>query len=1705
MATATEGLGVSETLQQDAGPGPARQGEINEQRKGGDSQVLLPQIDLRQPAREAAANGANTEVAIPRRSNLNNSLASSLSIPFQQPRVKLPPQTSIQHDVLPTADHRDETLKKVARSPFPRGTRGRGDPRNARMKAEREKYGAVPMAPRQTHPSVVSRTQSDNIMTPPAVPPSPLVGIPRSGTSSRRSHLNRSASGVRNVNSSPGRPVNAARRPSPQGPGAPIPQQYQHTGAVARRLDDWTSWIELSVRLFGLSPNVSTRDLWKSFSKEGTIAIIELYEDNRGNRDGKGVVRFSPPPAKAFWQVDSYPITVEGIGSFPVRVELMPQRRNFMIASPVNPQLKYPELILMKADSIDFGFMYDRTTMMSMSRTVPTPQTEIQFRQNMHRRELVIEFQLNIRDPRTTRSQIPIPQLGKYNRTETIRFSIPFSQLQVIRKVKDDQNKIGLLVSMDNPPRFFRKLDEVNTHEEKSRYWTENDAWYRQTDIVYNPSHLKSSALTLKKTQPIIDIGRWTTYCFVFDMLKNDRNRFSLMSDAFRDHNVEIEDFSNFSLITKREPAVWEYIDKPISQKAKPLNALDELMAEDIVQPLVFPVRYQLEVCISQGCLNEHNMTKDFVKKLIDMDATKAQSILEHVANQKKRIYNPMEIFQLNVTMGLDSRPKIPYYCVYTRSATVTPSTVYYNTPTVETSNRVIRQYSEHADRFLRVRFTDEKFEGRINPTHKDTMNEVFTRVFRTMINGITIGDRRYEFLAFGNSQFREHGAYFIAPLPHFSAPSIRRWMGSFKEIRVIAKHAARLGQCFSTTRAISGAKVNVKEICDIERNGYCFTDGVGKISTFLAQLTASELGITQSAGGPPSVFQFRLGGCKGVLAVSPDAKGREIHIRPSQYKFPATHEGLEIIRWSQFAGASLNRQLISVLSALGVPDETFFQKLKMQLSNLEQAMTNEKLALNLLQKDIDANQMTLTVAGMILDGFQSTEEPFVKSLLQLWRAWSIKYLKEKARITVADGALLLGCIDETGSLKGHFNSASSTEGSNSPGNREESLPEIFVQLSRRHDETPFVVKGPMLLGRNPSLHPGDLRVVRGVDIPALHHLNDVVVFPQTGDRDIPSMCSGGDLDGDDFLVMWDKDLLPRDWNVEPMDYKAPKPVTLEREVTTNDITSFFVTYMKNDTLPTIAHAHLALADSSEDGVRDEKCLKLASLHSMAVDYVKTGEPAVMPRELNARKWPHFMEKKHKTKDQTYVSRKVLGRLYDQVERVDFVPAFNAPFDKRILDAYAFNEDLLQGARKLKTDYDAAMYRIMAQHEIRTEFEVWSTFVLNHAGDSKDYKFHEVIGELSNALKYQFREACYQKAGGKEFEHIGPFVAAMYHVTSEEMAQAVSECYQVRLVGGQEKPARKMVSANMPLMSFPWLFQGVLGKIANGPKNISPDTQTTANVAVQRDSKRTLPKKSWVDLVSLEEDDVLETAEGVTHRGEVLELFENLIDYEPDEPNVAPEVQSNPTSGSVGLAASLSVDEMLFDDSLRGSVAQGKTGLKKSKIGSDCLMDAPLEGLLSYTRSENDGMPDGYRAPSSDPAIHPSSGDSRPKLPDNRWRLVEEFAQSVKQDSQRNGALQESLGADLSTDLSLVHFSDVSATAKKDSSSPNNSDSLQVISKGDSEVDTTEEGSLQFFEAASHNEMEDDEAGSDYESVEEAIDLDTSASLVDRLMKLNAD
>ena len=237
------------------------------------------------------------------------------------------------------------------------------------------------------------------------------------------------------------------------------------------------------------------------------------------------------------------------------------------------------------------------------------------------------------------------------------------------------------------------------------------------------------------------------------------------------------------------------------------------------------------------------------------------------------------------------------------------------------------------------------------------------------------------------------------------------------------------------------------------------------------------------------------------------------------------------------------------------------------------------------------------------------------------------------------------------------------------------------------------------------------------------------------------------------------------------------------------------------------------------------------------------------------------MEPKRK---EPYHSNKVLGKLYDQVERIDFVPEFDAPFDKRILQAYELDEQILSNARDIKKEYDIAVRRIMAQHDIKTEFEVWSTFVLHHFNQNKDYKFHEEIGHLSTALKDQFRTTCYLKAGSKEFEDIGPFAAAMYTVTCNEVQQAVSECHQYKIVDGQSVRVRQPTVDDMPLMSFPWIFSSVLGKVATG--------KFSAPQAIPAERKRMVRK---APVPSNLIDDTLQTVEGETHRGELLELFQH--------------------------------------------------------------------------------------------------------------------------------------------------------------------------------------------------------------------------------------
>jgi RNA-dependent RNA polymerase len=1176
----------------------------------------------------------------------------------------------------------------------------------------------------------------------------------------------------------------------------PFPQNRQ--AFQQGRAPYWASWQELSVILSGLPFSWGTVEVYNLLSQHGSEPTRIDMELSDRNKAGNAKIVFRPPPANAAWMYQGFGITSIRDGkqtTVPISARIEGEREDRKKARLGGV---FDELYV-GGVGISFGIMKQPDEMLVMRYIGEPGNCRPQMTVDLRKQHLELNFSIRV-------------GLNDRMVERHFKFRIPFSLLtKGIIEDRHADGRMSLVISLDAPPLAFRKTSHVqDTHDPKIREWNDRQAWYRQVSVESDARAVASRTTQLQNEDSFIDVGRWLCYRIELQGVP----QLHQLRAALAQHGVHVRQESIRGVVSDGS-SLWNWLG------SSKISFFEQMNNEMVHLP--FAVRYQLEACISHGCLHESNLSAAWAKKLLGLDTLtpmptnnelnqnpRATKLLEKVLESKQRFYNAMDIFALLSKVNTVQK-KVPRYCTMVRSATVTATTIYFNSPSMDTSNRVIRQFRQHEDRFLRVKFRDESYKGTIMNFGDDTSDELFTRVKRTMKNGIVVGDRRYEFLAYGNSQFREHGAYFFAPTSTLTTEMIRDWMGDFEGIKTVAKYASRIGQCFSTTRVMPSS-VAINRIPDIERNGYCFTDGVGKISLFSAQITALEMGLSSFADDCPSVFQFRLGGLKGVLSVDPSLKGPLIEVRPSQEKFPAAHKGLEICRISQFATAYLNQQIVLVLSALGVSDEVFVKMLRSMLSRLESAMSDQTIAMDMLLRNIDLNQSTVQLASIIVDGFMATNDPFFMSCLRLWRAWSIKYLKEKAKIFVEKGAFVLGCVDETGILKGHDNSNSSSDFTHDVN----LLPEIFLQITDTETKGFKVIEGVCTLARNPSLHPGDTRVVRAIDVPELRHMRNCVVLPSTGDRDIASMCSGGDLDGDDYLVMWDPDLLPDEWNHAPMDYTPPPPVISDGPVTVDAMTSFFVTHMKNDNLGRIATAHRYWADMEDDGVKDDKCIQLAALHSMAVDYAKTGVPAEMPKDLRIRKYPHWAEKE---KHRSYISKKVLGQLYDEVDRVPFDPAWELPFDSRIIEAYEINDQtLLDQVKETKRLYDESLRRLMAQHGIRTEFEIWTTFILEHNHENRDYKIQEELGEAAAALKRQFQDMCYEGAGTtpreRDWEKLKLWVAAMYTVTAQEVAAASEECNVRLLVAGEYVPQRFRDTETMPLISFPWLFQRELGMIA---------------------------------------------------------------------------------------------------------------------------------------------------------------------------------------------------------------------------------------------------------------------------------------------------
>ncbi|GFQ05295.1 RNA-dependent RNA polymerase 1 [Phtheirospermum japonicum] len=733
------------------------------------------------------------------------------------------------------------------------------------------------------------------------------------------------------------------------------------------------------------------------------------------------------------------------------------------------------------------------------------------------------------------------------------------------------------------------------------------------------------------------------------------------------------------------------------------------------------PYRILFKICslVQTGCLPGPNLDSTFFR-LIDPKTSNIRYIehaLEKMYYLKECCYGPTAWLseQYEKYRTFKEQPSSPSISlddglVYVHRVQITPTRVYFSGPEVNMSNRVLRHYKDHTDNFLRVSFVDEEWEKmystdlapKVAVSYEDKRTKLYERVISTLRDGITIGNKKFDFLAFSSSQLRDNSLWMFAPNNYLDADGIRQWMGDFRSIRNVAKYAARLGQSFgSSTETLTVNEYDVENIDDIKDlgNKYTFSDGIGKISADFARRVAIKCGFK---GSTPSAFQIRYGGYKGVVAVDPFLN-KKLSLRPSMLKYQSDNKKLDVLSWSKYQPCFLNRQIITLLSTLGVRDHVFEEKQREAVAQLDDILVDPVRA----QEALDLmypGENTNILKEMLKCGYKPNGEPFLSMMLQTFRSSKLLDLRLRARVFIPRARQMMGCLDETGTLR---------------------YGQVFVQYSgagrgrfddEESDNCTYIVQGKVCGGgKTRACTLGTFGFCKAVNVPALHHMVDCLVFSLEEGRG-----SRGVL------------------------HKLHRQRQLRHHR---------------------QRAHRLRRQRALHG--PERALPRARpiiLHRRRLP--KNRCPAEIPPHLRVKEYPDFMDKPDKTTYvSTRVIGKLFREVKDKAPRTATITSFTkdvaAKSYDRDLEVDGFHE-YVDEAFDYKTDYDYKLGNLMDYYGIKTEAEILSGGIMKMSKTFDRRKDAEAIGAAVRSLRSEAR-SWFKK--GSESDDVYAKASAWYHVT----------------------------------------------------------------------------------------------------------------------------------------------------------------------------------------------------------------------------------------------------------------------------------------------------------------------------------------------------
>eukprot|EP01041_Mallomonas_annulata_P003187 gene3187-6288_t len=530
--------------------------------------------------------------------------------------------------------------------------------------------------------------------------------------------------------------------------------------------------------------------------------------------------------------------------------------------------------------------------------------------------------------------------------------------------------------------------------------------------------------------------------------------------------------------------------------------------------------------------------------------------------------------------------------------------------------------------------------------------------------------------------------------LPAIKADQAFNSLGNF-EGQYFMKQNERLKLGFSSAfpMSLSIDSDQIYVVRDIESDeGNLFTDGCGFIGTDL--LRTIPYGITMGKCHCnhrdniklPVVIQVRMiskkGLFKGCLIANPrpEYQGR-IVFRDSMKKadrsiftdFSDTKETLFICNTFESPSimdkghsnplqdtyAKLNRQVCLLLAHLNVPTDFFEELMGVEIARVVAAKTDKQAAWDFLRrsktstalyetKEIDADKEFLSsddllssnnknVNDMATDGLEfllsghELTEPKLEYLIRYLQCDALKKL-QRCNMRLKQSSYLVGVADPFDVLEEGEVCISLPSDDLQP---QQQQPQQHMSSSRS-----YIVSGPVAVTRNPMHHPGDIRVLNAVENAELSHYlqqtnGGVIFFSTKGRRSSADEMSGGDFDGDLYLVIYNQDVVQHVRRDEkPYTARELTSVTatagmyydnVRGEQLRLQIMRGFLTASWNALIGKYTNAWMACAEEGNDPSHPD-ALACHEILMVAHDASKTGLKVIENKRLLDRTKPIYLE-----------------------------------------------------------------------------------------------------------------------------------------------------------------------------------------------------------------------------------------------------------------------------------------------------------------------------------------------------------------------------------------------------------------------------------------------------------------------------------------------